>query len=247
MVIAALLLMPSVVLAHFGWLSVPNHEARLDRSVKMFIGWGHKYPLDDFLETSAMGELKLYDPKGAATVIKPANDFAYETNPLKEKGVYLAVAEKKPGFYSRTAKGYTPKPKTGLKGVLSCTRSLAFMKAVINVGQGPGDVSRPVGQALELIPLKNPGDLKVGDYLPIKVMFKGKPVQGYPPVMATYCGFENPKAYAHTSGAGRDGVAMLRILHNGPWLVKVNVKEPYPDPKECDQTSYTSVLTFEIK
>ncbi len=115
------------------------------------------------------------------------------------------------------------------------------------MGEGAGEVSRVVGQELELVPLKNPAALKVGDTLPIKVLFKGQPVPDYPPVNATYAGFENKYAFAHTSSAGKDGITNLRILHNGTWLVMVSVKQPYPDAKECDTVSYTSVLTFEVK
>jgi uncharacterized GH25 family protein len=44
------------------------------------------------------------------------------------------------------------------------------------------------------------------------------------------------------------GEAKIRILHYGPWLVKVNHKVPAPDDlkDKCNELSYTATLTFEV-
>lgn len=247
LMLAALMLAASPALAHMPWLSVAECNPAVGKKVKIMIGWGHKFPLDDFAKAEDMAGVTLYDPQGKAVKLAASNEFMFETEALTVPGAYLVAAQKKPGFYTKLEKGFARTPKTGLSGVKSCSHSLSFMKTVVNVGDGKGDVSRKLGHELELVPLKNPGELKVGDTLPIQVLFKGQPVDDYPLVLATYAGFPDSHAFAHTSHAGNDGVAKVRILHNGAWMVMVNLKKHYPDPKECDQTSYTAALTFEIK
>lgn len=244
--LAALVLASTPALAHYPWLTLSSYDLKPGQKIKVMIGWGHRFPVEDLLKASEISGVTIYDPQGKAIAAPAINEFMFQGPALSQPGVYLVTAAKKPGFYTKLAKGFSRKPKTGLQGVKSCTHSLAFLKAVVNLGQGGGEVSRVVGQELELVPLKNPAMLKVGDYLPIRVLFQGKPVQGYPLVLATYAGFPSSLAYAHASHAGGDGVAKLRILHPGLWLVYVNLKKHYPNPKECDQTSYTSVLTFQI-
>ena len=46
------------------------------------------------------------------------------------------------------------------------------------MGNGAVDevvLTRPIGQELELVPLKNPNEVKAGGILPVKVLYKGEP------------------------------------------------------------------------
>jgi len=246
LLLAAMILAAAPALAHFPWLTLPNFDLKKGQSVKVRIGWGHQFPVDDLLKASEITKVSIYDPQGKVLEAPAINEFMFEGPALNQPGAYIVAASKKPGFYTKLAKGFSRKPKSAVKGAKICYHTMAYMKAVINVEKGGGQVDRVLGQELELVPLKNPASLKVGDYLPIQVLFKGKPVEGYPLVLATYAGFPNSKAFAHASYAVKDGIAKLRILHNGRWLVFVNLKKPYSDPKECDQSNYSSVLTFNI-
>ena len=244
--LAVLAFTATPALAHYPWLTLTKYDLNPGQKIKAFIGWGHQFPVEDLLKAEEIAAVTIHTPDGKKISAPVINDFQFQGPSQDQPGVYLVTAEKKPGFYTRMEKGFARKSKKGLKNVQSCTRSIAFMKAVANIGQGGGKVDRIVGHDLELVPMKNPADLKVGDTLPIRVLFQGKPVEDYPKVLATYAGFPSSKAYAHANSAGKDGVANLRILHPGLWVVYVNIKVPYPDLNECDQTSYTSVLTFRI-
>jgi uncharacterized GH25 family protein len=235
-------------LAHSAWLSLPYYELEQGRKCKAFIGWGHQYPLDDFLKADGVTGVTIYDPKGQASPVKAINDFMFETGALKEAGAYVLASAKKPGFFTRLEKGFARRPKTGLKGVKQCSCSKNFMKAILNVGEGgTGDVARAVGQELELVPLDNPANLKIGDNMRIKVLFKGKPVTGWPMAYATHQGFIAP-GFAYASWVnGKDGIFTLPILAKGAWLVNFSMSKPYPNPKECDITKYVGQLTFAIK
>ena len=246
LLLAAMLLAAAPALAHFPWLALPSFDLKTGQSIQARIGWGHHFPVDGLLEAKQIGKVAIYGPQGKVLEAPAINEFMFKGPALNQPGAYVVAAAKKPGFYTKLAKGFSRKPKNAVKGAKICYHTQAFMKAVVNVGKGGGQVDRVVGQELELVPLKNPASLKVGDYLPIRVLFKGKPVTGYPLVLATYAGFPSGRAYAHASYAVKDGVTNLRILHNGSWLVYVNIKKPYPKPQECDDTTYCSVLTFSI-
>ena len=116
----------------------------------------------------------------------------------------------------------------------------------MNIGNGSGDVfSKTLGHKLEIIPLKDPSNLREGDYMPIKVIFEGKPLRA--PVAATYAGFSTDKAIAYATKTNKEGMAKIKIIKSGIWLVIVKHKVPYPDPAECDTISCSSALTFEVK
>lgn len=235
-------------LAHFGWLSPTSYTPAEGKNIKVLVGWGHHFPVEDFAKTDQVEGMTWYDPQGKKVTLPAVNDFMFQTEALKQPGVYIAAAQKKAGFFTRLEKGFRRGPKTGLKGVKQCSRSHNFMKSIVVVGSGDqGDVSRAVGQELELVPLDNPSKLKAGDDMRIKVLFQGKPVEGWPMVYATYGGFSTGSAYAYTSYADRDGIFTLRILQAGTWLVQVKMETPYPDPKECDINRYNSTLTFVVK
>ena len=119
-------------------------------------------------------------------------------------------------------------------------------KAVVNVGGGQGKVDSVVGHPLEIIPLVNPGQLKVGQTLPVRVLFDGKPHKGE--ISVTYSGFSTEKdAFAATFITDEAGRAAVKITAPGVWLIKTQYEKPYPQPEECDVESYVATLTFEIK
>ena len=64
---------------------------------------------------------------------------------------------------------------------------------------------------------------------------------------ATYVGFSTEEAFAY-SGNVSHGQASLKILHDGIWLVKVDLDQPAPAElaDKCDTMHYTATLTFEV-
>jgi len=139
-------------------------------------------------------------------------------------------------------------PKTGLKEVILSVYSEQYAKSLISVGEKEDDsFSKPIGHKLEIIPLKNPYFLKVGDFLPVKVLFEGKPAR-FVSVYATYMGFSTGDDFAYATSTDSEGIAKLRIIHWGPWLIKANVRIPAPDDlkDKCNEVSYTATLTFEV-
>ena len=245
------------VYAHTMWLNASNYSPKFsperDAKTKVYFGWGHRYPVADFLSAERLEEFSLIVPNGEKEKLNPnpGGFLATELN-LSRSGAYIAIASLKPGFYTvylddKGKRRHKLAPKTGIKGVIKSIHFEQYAKALINVGEVSGNpFSTPVGHKLEIVPLKNPHGLKPGDWLPIQVLFKGKPVQCE--VHAAYIGYHTGEAFSvSTDGEGR---ARIRVLHHyGPWIVKAKVKLPPSEElkERCNELSCTGTLTFGVQ
>ncbi|MBK8162243.1 MAG: DUF4198 domain-containing protein [Gammaproteobacteria bacterium] len=231
--------------AHFPWVMVTDYTAEQDKAATAYLGWGHSFPVAGFMAEDRIGTLELVSPDGSRGGLDK-KDAGYATPELKTAGAYVLLASQKGGFYTRTKSGNKRQSKEGLSDIIKCSFSSNTMKAVFNVGAGDGDVSKRFDHPLEIIPLDNPGNLRVNDHLKVQVLLHGKPYDGM--IYATYAGFSNEEnTFAYAVGTDDDGTASIRILSTGTWLIKANAEQPYPDTKVCDVESYTSTFTFGIQ
>lgn len=233
--------------AHFPWINVEDFSPDQGSNLSVTIGYGHAYPFAGFLAKDKVERLTLKGPGKKAPEILFKSDLEIKSSEsLSEPGVYVLSASKKPGFYTKTTEGGKQTSRKGLTNVLKCSYSHNFMKAIVNVGDGPGRVDEPLGHVIEIIPMKNPKTLHAGDTLPVKILYKGKPWAGE--ISATYAGFSTEKdVWAQKVKTDKDGVGKIQLKHGGYWLFKVAHDEKYPDPSECDNESYIASLTFELK
>ncbi|MEA3431063.1 MAG: DUF4198 domain-containing protein, partial [candidate division WOR-3 bacterium] len=235
--LVALIVLPSVSAGHTMWINVsdfspdfhPGYRAR----TKVFFGWGHHYPVDDFLAEEQLEEFYFICPrcgKHHRLNPNPGGFLATEVN-FKKPGAYIVTAVLKSGFYTMyVEKGemhHKMGPKKGVKGkVILSLYYEQYAKTLINVGaEDTSAYNKPVGHKIEIVPLKNPMVLSEGDFLPIQVLFNGKPAK-YCEVFATYSGFSTGEDFAYATSTDSKGIAMIRILHYGPWLIKADMKLP---------------------
>jgi len=150
---------------------------------------------------------------------------------LSEEGLGSISAE-------RARKGQTAAP---VKEVFS-----RCAKTFLNVGEKRGGKSgagydRVLGLTLELIPEKDPTGLTSGAELPVRLLYRGKPLAG---VLVTALPRLKPdtKVTARTDAAGR---ARLRLDQPGEWLVKAVHMIPAPSGAGADWESFWASLTFE--
>ena len=236
--------------AHDPWLEVRDYTPTAGEDITLTIANGHHFPSHGFMAKEDLEEIYILDNKAKKIELRDYSDVEFRgEKPLKDEGTYLVVAEKKGGFFTNTTKGYKRgQSKKGLKNVIECSYSKKYTKAIVNVGKGEGKTfSKALGHELEIIPLENPGNLTEKDYLPVKVILKGKPVP-YNHVFATYSGFSTEKnTFAYATKTNKDGIAKIKILKARAGMIATYYKEAYPDPEECDQYKLTSTLTFEVK
>jgi uncharacterized GH25 family protein len=236
--------------AHDLWLQVRDYTPEMGGDISLTLGYGHHFPAREFMEKNDLAEIYILDGKKRKIGVKTDSEVAFKTDKnLKEQGTYLVVAQKKGGFFTKTTEGTKRgQSKEGLSNVVQCTYSVKYAKAVVNVGGSGGKAASEVlGHELEIIPTVDPGTLTQGNYLPVKVLFKGKPLPSTH-VFATYMGFSTKKnTFAYATKTDKQGMANIKMLTSGVWLIAAYHMEAYPDANECDQYKFSSSLTFEIR
>lgn len=238
------LLLTAPAHAHYPWITMPNFYPEEGKALTVYTGNGHIFPLDGFLSKEQVQSVELVSPEGKKTTLE-ANETGYLTPEFETAGTYLVVATQKSSFYTRTKEGPKRQSKEGLSDVVKCSYSVKNMKAIVNAGGGTAPSTQRFSQALEIIPLSNPADVRVGDFMKVQVMMNDEPHRGE--VFATYGGFSAEGAYAYTIGTDNEGKASIRMLQPGQWLIRVKAERPYPDTKVCDVESHTTTLTFGIR
>jgi uncharacterized GH25 family protein len=254
MLIVSLLIFAPQVSAHDLWIGLDHYDQKKGDTAKAFLHMGHSLPFSDFARPEKMNDffyleptgkkkdvgLKKYDPESFF------NEVGVDLN-IQKEGTYLAACTMKPVFISETPEGYKRKSKKELTDAISCRHVEFFAKAIFYAGKPDGSTYKTVlGHAIEMIPQKDPCLLKAGDYLPIKVLFKGEPLAGEY-VYATYLGFSTREEYAFTAKTGAAGIVNIRITEPGIWWVKIPLKKAREDKSECDVDQYAAIMTFEVK
>lgn len=256
-VLVILTVIPAFTFSHSLWINVTDFNPEFDSehgpSTKIYFGYGHHYPVDDFIPSTMLSEISLVNSNGEKERITPNEGqfLATELN-FKNPGYYIVSTVKKPGFYTMYVdKGkihHKLGPKTGLQGVIVSLYYEQYAKSIIKVGDAKDEnYKRELGHRLEIIPLDNPYNLKIGDTMKFKIVFNGKPAR-YAKLYATYSGFSSKDDFAYVTTADSNGIAEIRISHHGPHLVKANLRLHAPEDMKdkCNELNYTATLTFSI-
>jgi uncharacterized GH25 family protein len=147
---------------------------------------------------------------------------------LKEEGLEAVTA-------ARARSGDSQKPSREL-----FSRSAKSLVAA--GGSGTTGYDRVLGLTLELVPEKNPYDMKGGDELPVRLLYEGKPLSG---ALVVALAYDDPeKKIAQRSDS--NGRVTLRLPKEGVWLVKAVHMAPVAGNPNADWRSIWASLTFEI-
>lgn len=242
--LVAALMIPLGAQAHDLWVITP--DAAPGQKLNMVLGYGHNFPQGEPLEAKLIVVPQIISDSGVIES-KQVGDMKYQSLGPLAKGTYLITAGRKAQWYTKSPEGSMNKPMDEVPGAIRCVRTVKYAKAVVNLGGALGEVSKPVGTALEIVPLANPGSIVAGQELPVKVLLNGKPL-ARAEVMATFAGFTpDGRAMAFYAKTDKNGLVKVKLWHPGLWLVRTYHKEPYKDPAKCDTFGQTAVLTFEIK
>jgi len=235
-----------IVNAHRLWLNIDNEQAKVGQPVRIEIGWGHKFPKDEMIEEKFLHHVYALDSKNAKISLKQISSNVFEFIPAKE-GAYRILADIHPGFLSKTTEGYKLRSKTGLDNVVFCFRYDIRAKSIVYVGKKGEMPDQATGDILEIIPLTDTRDLKKGEIFPAKILYDGKPLSSVD-VKATYTGFsDQSNTFAVTTKTDERGVAKIKILEKGNWMVNVMYEVPYPNTEECDKYRYNACFTFRVR
>lgn len=245
--------------AHTLWINFTNYMPELSDSgqmkTKLYIGWGHHFPVDSFVKAGDFEKIVICDPEGMEKeVALETTGFAAASLALEKPGLYTAVVTRKAAFnttYEENGKKIAVRgDKRGRENIISSVYSQQFAKSVICGGnEFTGDISRTFGQKLEIIPLVNPYEIinNRGGMMKVKVLFDGKPVP-FLKVWGMYEGYSSNDAASVMVSTNRAGEAEFRIDHWGTWIFRTRYdRSPSGDmAKRVNEEHYFSSLTFAV-
>ena len=244
---------------HTLWINCTDYQpafsSRAGAKTKIYMGWGHHFPVDSHVNAADFNNITLLTPsQKQQSVALTTTGFASAEMKLAEKGLHLIAVTRREAYNTSYLENGRPVhikgTKEGKNDVLSSTYSQQFAKALIQAGDGGADnLTHVFGHKLELIPLTNPYELanNTGGVMKIKVLFEGKPLI-FTKVNAMYEGYSNNDDYSCSVSTDRNGVASLRIDHWGKWVVKTKVERPAGQAlkDKVNQENYFASLTFSV-
>lgn len=190
---------------------------------------GEPYKPEYVKEAKAFGA----NGKEQAIAIKPAGDKALLSTTPDPAMVAIVYNS---GAWVKTPEGWKNVSKREAKDVLESAKGIAYSK---NLFQWHDSFTKPIGAKMEIVPLKNPLSLKVGDSLPVLVLYGGKPLA---------------KIGLKSGGHGQDeittnaqGQAAIALKKPGFTVISANLRTPLPNDPDADVLSETANLTFTIK
>jgi len=182
------------------------------------------------------------DPAGAAPIREPGFQLAgYRSRTsrvdlpaekfekyLKEEGLETIIA-------LRAKRGESGKPS---KEIYSrCAKSLLDAG-----GSGTAGYDRVLGFTLEIVPERSPSEIRPGTPMPVRLLYRGKPLAGAL-VVARNRDEPGKPLSSRSNESGRVSFALPR---GGVWLVKAVHMIPAPPRSGAEWESLWASLTFEI-
>lgn len=167
-------------------------------------------------------------PQETRAVLKPASAAALVTVAFHSGPVVVT-----PEGYKKITKSEAQKAGLVIK------KSFKGESYTKNLWQWNDRFSKPLGGKMELLPLKNPLALKVGDKLPLQLFYNGKPLAGATVVAE---GVEKDKLKTDPNGR-----AEIVIKKSGLNLVTAGLQTPTPNDPDADVLSERANIAFEVK
>jgi uncharacterized GH25 family protein len=165
--------------------------------------------------------------------------------PAPTEATFIVSGHRLPLVFSTTPRGSQPGSKLDHPDAIRAQRTEKFSKALVNLSATDQGFAAVVGDRLEIVPAANPATLKVGDELPVRVLFEGQPLGTA--VYATYQGFSTRgDTYALYTVAQADGTAHVRITAPGLWVVRVENRRQLAGNREIDADVTRATLAFHV-
>lgn len=247
-----LALLASPAFAHDLWLMPQQSVITVGQPISIRAVFGHNYPEGSVLPGAQYTTMSLLAPNGEKSALRYTESGIYQTTQFTPKtaGQYLVKCDYI-SFYAHgapRAKMLYSKDQLQGEKYFYCKHVFQCAKAIIGSGE---TALKPTGQTIELVPQKNTASLKVGDLLPVKALWKGKPIE-IPPgqevdIKAAYAGFQQDEdTFAFLGHSNKDGVCRVQITHPGWWMVMVEHTVPAADKTKADLDGYVGTLVFYV-
>lgn len=149
---------------------------------------------------------------------------------------YLKVEGLTPAIEQRMRTG-----KTGSDGREKYSRrAKTLIKVSSESGSGTDQsyVTRPTGLKLEIVPQRNPYDLKPGEALPVQILYEGRPLSGAT-VKLNNLDFDAAPIAQKLSDT--KGLAAFNVPLRGRWQLNVIWTKPIKSPEADFDTTFSSL------
>ena len=174
---------------------------------------------------------------GAYVLVLQTDDRAQAHLPSIRFNDYLKVEGLTPALEQRER--LNQMDRDGSERYSRCAKSLV---QVGPAGTGPqGQVNKPVGLPLEIVPEANPYGLAKSASLPVRVIYAGRPLPG---ALVKLTDLDNDASPFEVHLTDRDGRAVFTMPSAGSWLLNVIWTKALPRSEETDFETVFSSLSF---
>jgi nickel transport protein len=172
-----------------------------------------------------------------AKVLNAGIDFSGTTPKLLIDGKPLMVTLFfDGGYWTKTIQGFKNIAPKDAKGVIfSSLKSVKFSKTLLEWDKS---FKNPVGLKMEVTPLVNPFNLKIGDKLPVLVTKDGKAFAG--------ASFETSDNDDPTFKTNAYGIAYIPILKKGLMIIAAKSYMPQVADMNVENITVQSALVFKV-
>ena len=182
------------------------------------------------------GDFRLNDP-GTYVLVLQTDDGAQTHLPAVRFNDYLKVEGLTPALEQRAR--LQRMDADGSERYSRCAKS------IVQVGQPraglQGQVDKPVGLPLEIVPEANPYGTKRPATFPVRVLYAGHALAG---ALVKLTNLANDASPFEVRLTDRDGRASFTMPNAGAWLLNVIWTKPLPRSEETDFETVFSSLSF---
>ena len=259
---------PRHAMVSLGWgHAVPMDDLLASKAGSLQLATFHLIDPDLNRTVLPMPETKMEDLiKTGSGMTAQCGDLGIRKLGLTDKtkpGTYQVVVTSKETFFTRylDKKGrikMVTKPLDQVKGVgkiLASIKYKSFAKAFFAVKNWTDP--KPLGFALEIMPMTDLSEVHVGDVVPFQITFMGKPFScgpgGIEYITATSNSFGGPDGF-FLSAYIMNGKAQFRMPAAGQWVANVYVRQdvtPESNLKKlvgkCTTVYYAGTISFNVK
>ncbi len=255
----AALLLPGCAAAHDTWLVAGKYRAKAGESVEVRMATSEAFPTSDGAvnpERIARFSVKTRDGQRDVTGYR-ADGMFLVAEVAASAGHSVITAETKPRFLEMKPSDFndyigheelrdvtSAREKSGKSQAPGRELYRKIAKAIL-CGEQAGEVSgQAEGLWLEIVLEGDICALRVGEWLAVRVLHRGKTLAGAH-VAAGYAGVTGHQypVWVQTDGQGR---AKIHLDQAGVWFVRTLHMVAHADPAEADWESAFSTVTFEV-
>jgi uncharacterized GH25 family protein len=244
--LAVLLFAPLNANAHDTWVQINSPLVRVGDNVYVDLMLGnHGNNHRDFKLASKItldkSTLQVVDPQGKVQDLKSK---AIDTGFTAKEGFWSARVEtQQPGLHvvSHTGEG----GHGVVRGIRSGKTYFFASESLDRPGHSAVGFDKPLGHAIELVPLTDPAVVVAGQPIRVRVVYKGKPMANahvaFIPRGQVLAEGTDEHFERHTDA---EGIASFTPTEGNYLLITVHHTEPDEKGEGYDKTQYTATMTF---